>query len=244
MRWAVLHSAHIDEARHSTRKYCAFFDVDHTLMRGSTGSALGRALFRANIVGWRDFAAVIRWNLLYAAGRMDEIEIWRRSVERLLGKLEAPIRKACQDAHPTMVRPRLYREAEAAVAQHRDEGAHLVIISAGPRYSVLEIARELSIDRVSTSWANIVDGKVHDLEGVEIPFGPMKRTYAERHCAELGVDPKDCWAYGDSRSDVEMLELVGHPVAVNPKPALRRVAESRGWPIVRWTATRGDSGGT
>lgn len=226
----------------TARPYCAFFDVDRTLMRGSTGAAFGRQLWRSKVVGFRDLARVLAWNAMYATGKMDEIEIWRRSVERLFGKLELPIKQACEDAHATLVRPRLYREGQEAIAHHRERGGHIALISAGPRYSVLQIALELGIDRVSTSWANVVDGRVHDLEGVEIPFGPMKRVYAQRHCDELGVDPKDCWAYGDSRSDVEMLELVGHPVAVNPQRALRRVAEARGWTILRWTRTRGSEG--
>jgi HAD superfamily hydrolase (TIGR01490 family) len=223
------------------RPYCAFFDVDHTLMRGSTGTAFGRELWRAKVIGAVDLARVLGWNVMYIAGRIDEIEIWRRSVERLFGKAEAPIKQACEDAHARLVRPRLYREGEEEIARHRKEGAQIALISAGPRYSVLQVAKEFGIDRVSTSWAKVVDGRVHDLAGVEIPYGPMKRVYAQRHCDELGADPKDCWAYGDSRSDIEMLELVGHPVAVNPRGELRRVAEARGWTIVRWTHTRGQT---
>jgi HAD superfamily hydrolase (TIGR01490 family) len=221
------------------RPYCAFFDVDHTLLRGSTGTAFGKELWRANVVGFDDLARVLLYNAMYVLGRVDEIEIWKRSVARLFGKNEEPIKKACIDAHERSVRAKLYVEGEAEVARHKRDGAHVAMISAGPRYSVLEVARELGVERVSTSWANVVDGRVHDLEGVEIPFGPMKRTYALRWCDELGVDPKDCWAYGDSRSDIEMLDLVGHPVAVNPRRELRRVAEARGWPIVHWTKTRG-----
>ncbi|MGB9880172.1 MAG: HAD family hydrolase, partial [Anaerolineae bacterium] len=35
----------------------------------------------------------------------------------------------------------------------------------------------------------------------------------------------------DSHSDLPLLELVGHPVAVNPDPRLKRVAQKRGWPV-------------
>jgi phosphoserine phosphatase len=121
------------------------------------------------------------------------------------------------------------------VESHRKRGAQLALISAGPRYSVLEIARELGIEHTATCWANVRNGVVSDLNGVEIPFGPMKRTFAERLCHQYGVDPADCWAYGDSRSDIEMLSFVGHPVAVNPRRALQRVALERGWTVARWS---------
>jgi phosphoserine phosphatase len=37
-------------------------------------------------------------------------------------------------------------------------------------------------------------------------------------------------------SDVKLLEMVGHPVVVNPDPRLRKRAEERGWPIEDWGA--------
>jgi HAD superfamily hydrolase (TIGR01490 family) len=223
------------------RPYYAFFDVDHTLMRGSTGAAFGKELWRANVINVLDLARLLVWHVMYISGRMDEVEIWKRGVQRLFGEAEATIRQACEDAHSRLVLPRLYREGEEEIAHHRKHGAQIALISAGPRHSIMQVAKEFGIDRVSTGWANVVDGRVHDLAGVEIPYGPMKRVHAQRHCDELGADPKDCWAYGDSPSDIEMLEFVGHPVAVNPRGELRRVAEARGWTIVRWTRTRGPS---
>jgi HAD superfamily hydrolase (TIGR01490 family) len=219
------------------RPYFAFFDVDHTLMRGSTSTAFGKALWRADIVGFPDLAMVLVWNLMYAVGRIDEVEIWHKSVARLIGKAEAPIRKACEDAHHRNVVHQMYVEGRDEVVRHQQAGAHVALISAGPRYSVFEVARTLGIDvdLVATAWANVLEGRVHDLEGVEIPYGPMKRVYAQRYCEKFGVDPADCWAYGDSKSDIEMLEFVGHPVAVNPRRALRHVAEARGWKVVEWS---------
>ena len=49
---------------------------------------------------------------------------------------------------------------------------------------------------------------------------------------EQGYDLAACYAYSDSASDLPMLEAVGHPVAVNPEPELRLIAQERGWPVV------------
>ena len=51
---------------------------------------------------------------------------------------------------------------------------------------------------------------------------------------ERGVDLADCWAYADSVSDLPMLAAVGHPVAVNPDEALRKVAKERDFAIADW----------
>jgi hypothetical protein len=49
---------------------------------------------------------------------------------------------------------------------------------------------------------------------------------------DRGYDLQLCYSYSDSASDLPMMEMVGHPVAVNPDGALENVANQRGWPIV------------
>lgn len=46
----------------------------------------------------------------------------------------------------------------------------------------------------------------------------------------------DCYAYRDCASDLPMLELVGHPHAVNPDRALRKTAHQRGRPVLAFAA--------
>jgi phosphoserine phosphatase len=50
--------------------------------------------------------------------------------------------------------------------------------------------------------------------------------------AREGYDLAQCTAYSDSHTDLPFLETVGHPVAVNPDRALRRIAAQRSWPVV------------
>ena len=51
---------------------------------------------------------------------------------------------------------------------------------------------------------------------------------------EEGIDLAASYAYSDSESDLPMLRLVGHPVAVNPDGELGRVAAAEGWEILRF----------
>jgi phosphoserine phosphatase len=59
--------------------------------------------------------------------------------------------------------------------------------------------------------------------------------------AKAARDLTACWAYSDSHTDLPFLEAVGHPVAVNPDRALRRIARERGWPILRFRERRADA---
>jgi phosphoserine phosphatase len=71
------------------------------------------------------------------------------------------------------------------------------------------------------------------------PDGPF--TYREgkaeamrERAAAEGIDLAQSYAYSDSESDLPMLRVVGHPVAVNPDPELERIARAEGWRIMRF----------
>ena len=61
--------------------------------------------------------------------------------------------------------------------------------------------------------------------------GPAKAAAITALAAVEGLDLPRCAAYSDSVNDLPMLSTVGHAVAVNPDPALRREARERGWEI-------------
>ena len=62
-------------------------------------------------------------------------------------------------------------------------------------------------------------------------YGEEKARLVQQLAVRDGLDLDASYAYSDSVSDVPMLEVVGHPVAVNPDRALRRVAGARGWEV-------------
>jgi len=64
--------------------------------------------------------------------------------------------------------------------------------------------------------------------------GAAKQVAIVRLAAVYRLDLARSFAYGDSVSDLPMLETVGHPVAVNPSANLKRAARARNWPVVRW----------
>ncbi|HEY7043357.1 MAG TPA: haloacid dehalogenase-like hydrolase, partial [Nocardioidaceae bacterium] len=63
-------------------------------------------------------------------------------------------------------------------------------------------------------------------------YGPNKATAIQELAEAEGYDLDASFAYSDSSTDLPMLELVGHPFAVNPDRALRKTAIERGWPVL------------
>ena len=64
-------------------------------------------------------------------------------------------------------------------------------------------------------------------------YGRGKAYWAERFAAEHGVDLARSYFYTDSITDLPVLDRVGHPRVVHPDPRLRRLAQRRGWQVLR-----------
>ena len=130
---------------------------------------------------------------------------------------------------------RLFREARDQANWHREQGHRLVILTGGLFEMVNPLGEILHADEVMASRCRILEGRFTG----ELASGPLggasKAIAAESWAQEHGVDMSESYAYADDMSDLPLLELVGHPIAVNPARPLEKLALSRGWPVRRWT---------
>ena len=84
----------------------------------------------------------------------------------------------------------------------------------------------MGIEAIWTEWLS-ADGALTGLVREPITYGEGKVYWTERWAAEHNVDLSQSYFYSDHLSDVPLLELVGHPVAVNPTRQLTRYALER-----------------
>ena len=131
-------------------------------------------------------------------------------------------------------REKLFAEAVARLEHHRSQGHHLILMSGGVEPALRPLARLLSVELLACARLE-TEGALFTGKLVEGPMsGEAKAQAVQRIGANLGLDLQQCYAYADSYSDREFLEVVGYPTAVNPDRRLRRLARARGWPIRRW----------
>jgi HAD superfamily hydrolase (TIGR01490 family) len=152
-------------------------------------------------------------------------------LERTAGASKAEIMALVDDALPGLME-RVRPEARTLLDMHADAGRERWVISASPIEIVQGLADALGIEGALGTVGEVVDGKYTGKLVGEFMYGPAKSRAIEKLAAERGFDLAQCYAYSDSVSDLPMMELVGHPVAVNPDSALEQVAQQRGWPIV------------
>jgi phosphoserine phosphatase len=115
---------------------------------------------------------------------------------------------------------------------HHEAGRDTWIVSASPQTIVEPLAAALGMTGAIGTRGAVVDGRyTGELDGPFI-YGAGKAQAIEKLAGDRGYDLHLSYDYSDSVSDLPMMEMVGHPVAVNPDSELDTVAHERGWPIV------------
>jgi HAD superfamily hydrolase (TIGR01490 family) len=212
----------------------AFFDLDKTIIAGSSALAFSRPFRRQGLITRRAALRSGYAQLLIMLSGADAatVEALRRRITALCTGWEiAQIRAIVAETLHEIVEPLVYAEATELIAEHRAAGDEVVVLSASGLEVVEPIAALVGADRCQATRMAIRNGRYTGEIELYL-YGERKAQAARDIAAARGYRLADCRAYSDSITDLPLLEAVGHPTAVNPDRALRRVADERGWPIL------------
>ena len=214
----------------------AFFDLDRTLMAGSSGFHWAREARRAGLISRRRLAADAFVNLRFRLeGSTDAAT---DKVRERVGALIAGRRvRDLQRLSPRVlaqVLPRLYPQMLAVAYAHQDAGRPIYICTAASHEMASLLSVVLSFDGGIGSRSEVVDGVYTGRAGGPFTYREGKAQAIRELAEREGIDLSRSWGYSDSESDLPMLRSVGHPVAVNPDAELARVAREEGWEVMRF----------
>jgi HAD superfamily hydrolase (TIGR01490 family) len=223
-------------AEHNGRlRPAAFFDLDKTLMAGSSGIFFARAAYETGMISRSRLARDAYENLRFRLrGSTDDRA---DDVRKRVGEMIAGVAvRDLQRLSPRVlagVLPRLYPQMLERAYAHQDAGVPVYILTAASQEMADLLAHVLAFDGGLGSRSEVVDGRYTGR-----PAGPFNyREGKVLSMAELaereGIDLATSFAYSDSESDLPMLRAVGQPVVVNPDAELRRIAVQEGWEILR-----------
>jgi HAD superfamily hydrolase (TIGR01490 family) len=220
----------------STGSAAAFFDLDRTLMEGSSAFQFGRAAYQAGLLGRRQLAADAWANLRFRLrGSNDEDTHALR--DRISASLQGTrVRDLERLGAPVLagVLPRVYPQMLEIAHRHQDEGRNVYIVTAASQELAEILARVLAFDgAIGSQLSEVVDGVFTGRPAGLFVYRADKARAVRELAQELGIDLAASYAYSDSESDLPMLRVVGHPVAVNPDRELLRIARQEKWEIVR-----------
>jgi HAD superfamily hydrolase (TIGR01490 family) len=215
----------------------AFFDLDRTLMEGSSAFQFGRAAYRAGLLSRRrllaDAWANIRFRLR-GSNDEDTHALRDRISQSLAGTRVRDMQRLGADVLAGIL-PRIYPQMLALAHEHQDAGRRVYIVTAASQELAEILATVLALDGgIGSQFSEVVDGVYTGRPTGLFIYRSDKAKAIEQLAAREGIDLGASYAYSDSESDLPMLRAVGHPVAVNPDPELGRIARSEGWEILRF----------
>ncbi len=217
-------------------KSAAFFDLDRTLISGVSILPLGVAAWRQGFATNREVAGwvldAVIFKLFGDKGDEEVVDSTRRDLlTRIAGASVESMKLLEAEVTPGLI-SRVRPESRDLIEMHHQHDRDTWIVSASPQALVEPLAASLGMTGAIGTRGEIVDGLyTGNLDGPFV-YGPGKAEAVEKLASDRGYDLDLCYAYSDSSSDLPMLELVGHPVAVNPDAHLASVAYQRGWPVV------------
>lgn len=213
-----------------------FFDLDKTVIAKSSALAFGRPFYRDGLITRRDVVKSAYAQLMFRLGGTDEQTMARtRDYLATLCKgwsVEQVSQIVAETLHE-LINPYVYAEAAALIEEHQAAGRDVVLVSASGEEMVRPIGELLGVTDVIATRMAIENGRYSG----EVAFyaaGPSKVDAVGELAKERGYDLAESYAYSDSISDAPLLECVGHPTAVNPDRALRKLAVENAWPVLEF----------
>jgi HAD superfamily hydrolase (TIGR01490 family) len=189
----------------------------HLLVRGHVG-VLRMAGFLLTLVGDAlrlGFRRAIATNTRILRGvTPEEVRLWAHEFGHVF------LRKAVPDA------------LRGKILSLKQEGCRVILLSGSLQVLVDQLRERLEAEILIGTDLEVVDGKLSGRKTGIFPYGRQKVEALFQKIDPGSIDWPNSWALADRKSDLPVLELVGHPVAVHPDRRLRKLASARGWEII------------
>ena len=218
-----------------TSNRAAFFDVDHTLVRGSTLYFLGRGMYQRGFFTKADISRFVVANIRFRMTGTEKKEVIEKfqnaATDFIGGHAVEDIKKIGEEIYDEYVSPKLWQGTCEIARAHLDRGEEVWLVTAAPQDMANIIADRLGFTGALGSKAHSENGIYTGTLDGKLLHGIEKAIAIQELAREHGFDLEDCYSYSDSHNAIPLLQAVGHPSAINPDAVLRIRALAEGWPI-------------
>ncbi len=218
----------------TTRRPAAFFDLDKTIIATSSTFAFSRPFYEGGLINRRSVLRSGYSQFMYLLGGADhdQMERMRAYLSNLAAGWDVEtVKGIVAETLHNIVDPLVYAEGVRLIEEHHAAGRDVVVVSSSGAEVVEPIGELLGADHVIAT-SMVQEGGRYTGEIEFYAYGANKAMAIVRLAERFGYDLDESYAYSDSITDLPMLEAVGLPHAVNPDKALRRIAVTRGWPVL------------
>ena len=211
----------------------AIFDLDNTLIGGDSDYLWGQYLVTAGLVDREVYERENqRFYDEYRKGTLNIYEFLDFSLRPLADNPPERMLELRERFMDEIIAPIMLPAAITLINEHRRQGHVPLIITATNRFVTEPIARAFGVEQLLATEPEIVDGRYTGRVTGTPTFREGKVTRIRHWLTHNHANLADSWFYSDSHNDLPLLEMVPHPVAVDPDETLSQHAEMKGWSII------------
>jgi HAD superfamily hydrolase (TIGR01490 family) len=210
-------------------RVCAVFDLDGTIIAGSSERIFARYLFEKGEISLID---LFKWCLATIKNLPFKGEnAYKNNRIYLKGKDYQRIQDLAVDCFIARMIGRISKKAREQIEFHKERGEEVVFLSGTLDIIVENFKKHLEADLIIASSLEVKNGIITGkIDGVH-PYGKVKAVLIQNLAEKLGFDLRKSYSYGNHHTDAEVLRIVGNPVAVNPNRKLALIANREKWKV-------------
>ena len=211
----------------------ALFDLDNTLLSGDSDYEWGCFLVKKNLVDQAYYETEnLKFYEQYKQGTLDIYEFSAFSFQPLTEYSMDVLQVLHDEFMQTVVVPMMSSKSRDLIKHHKQRGHTLLVITATNSFITRPIVQAFGIDILLATEPKICNGRyTTEIEGTPC-FQEGKITRLQEWLKQNNESLEGSFFYSDSINDIELMQQVAHPVAVDPDEKLRKIAVQRGWKVI------------
>lgn len=210
----------------------AIFDLDETLISGDSDYLWGEFVVEKGIVDKASHKKANReFYAQYKRGELDINAYLRFTCSVLAATPKSTLLEFRDEFIDTKVKPLVLPHAVKIVNSHKSKHDHPLVITSTIEFITRPIVDLFGIADLIAPIPEQVDGQYTGRITGTPSFGQGKVVRLKDWLKDKSMSMEDSYFYSDSINDLPLLELVDHPIIVDPDEKLRQEALTRDWQI-------------
>ena len=213
----------------------ALFDLDYTLLGGDATYEWIHFLVRRGAIDPSNIKLLDQYYEDYGKGTLDIVAFLHFDFGALTRHPRAKMEVWRDEYLRDIMAPLILPKARELIASHEARSHVTAIVTAANSFLTGPISKMIGVGHLLASDPEVADGEYTGrIEGIPC-FHEGKIAKLDAWLAARGeslADYRESYFYGDSQSDVPLMERVTHPVVVGTDETLGRIARERNWPVI------------
>jgi HAD superfamily hydrolase (TIGR01490 family) len=156
-------------------------------------------------------------------------EVFFRSYE---GFSHDRLRFFSEELFEEVLKPAIFEGTKDLIAAGKKIGQRQVVLTGALDFTIDRLMDYLGIDDYVANRMEFVNGYATGRVLPPVMASATKAKWIREYAERENINLSESYAYSDSISDLPMLSIVGHPVAINPDFRLKQTALQHDWPVL------------